>query len=45
VRLDEVPTREYPIATSAQIIFLKDSLTSFETKVFDAWQKNAEKYR
>lgn len=42
VRTDFLASPENPIANSAEIVFLRDSLTKEEQKVFDAWKKNAK---
>lgn len=41
VRIDDLPTSQYPIPTSAQVEFVSDTLTAYELKVFSAWERNA----
>ena len=44
VRLDYLPTPQNPSPVSSEIVFLRDSLSKEELKVFDAWEKNIKKY-
>lgn len=43
MRIDDLPSPEYPIPISSEINFLRDSLTKEEIKIFEAWKKNMKK--
>ncbi|HET9433559.1 MAG TPA: hypothetical protein VFO37_07365, partial [Chitinophagaceae bacterium] len=43
VRIDHLPSPEYPMPISSEIHFLRDSLTKEEIKIFEAWKKNMKK--
>jgi hypothetical protein len=44
LRIDYLPTFENPSPVSSEILFIRDSLTVAEIKVFNAWEKNIKKY-
>ena len=44
VRIDYFPFPNAPTGTSDELLFIRDSLTKEELKVFDAWKKNMNKY-
>ena len=44
VRIDFLPSHLNPTPVSSEIVFLRDSLTKEEQKVFKAWEKNLKKY-
>jgi hypothetical protein len=44
VRLDNFPSSDPSSGSSDEIVFIRDSLTKEERKVFDAWEKNLKKY-
>ena len=44
VRMEYLPTPENPSPVSSEIVFLRDTLSKEELKVFDAWEKNLKKY-
>ena len=44
VRMDDLPSPKNPIPTSSEIVFLKDTLSKEELKIFNAWEKNTKKY-
>jgi len=44
VRIDYLPTSKNPSPVSSEIVFIKDSLTKEEQRVFEAWEKNMKKY-
>jgi len=44
VRTDQVRNNEILYPTSEEIVFIRDSLSTGEKKVFDAWEKNLKKY-
>ena len=44
VRLHNLPTSKNPKPVSTEIVFVRDSLSKAELKVFHAWEKNLKKY-
>lgn len=43
VKYEELPTPQNPVASAGEIVFVADSLSPAELKVFAAWERNAIK--
>ena len=44
VRVDYLASPQDPLSVSTEIVFINDSLSKAELKVFEAWEKNMKKY-